>query len=42
MYLQLQTRLKFDFEIDWFIAIMSDAVKRYSRLAHALFKFLIS
>ena len=42
MNLRVQARLRFDFGIEFLIAIMSDAIKRYSRLAHALFKTLVS
>ena len=42
MNLRVQARLRFDFGIEFLIAIVGDAIKRYLRLAHALFKSLIS
>ena len=42
MNLQVQARLRFDFGIEFLIAIASDAIKRYSRLASALFKSLLA
>ena len=39
MNLQVRARLKFDFGIEFLIAIVGDAIKRYLQLARALFKF---
>ena len=36
----VQERLKFDFGIEFLVAIANDAIKRCLRLACALFKFL--
>ena len=41
MTLQVQARLKFDFGLEFLIAIVGDAVKRYLQLARALFKFFL-
>ena len=41
MNLQVQARLKFDFGIEFLIAIVSDAIKRCLRSACALFKFFL-
>ena len=42
MRLQVQARLRFDFGIEFLMAIVSDTIKCYSRLVHALFKTLVS
>ena len=41
MNLQVQARLKFDFGVEFLIAIANDAIKRFLRLTCALFEFFI-
>ena len=41
MNLHVQARLRFDFGIEFLIAIISNTITRYLRLASALFKSLL-